>query len=60
MAKRFHYGGQAVIEGVMMRGSRRMKVAVRRSDGEIVSHVEPPYLGCPGALASRADHTPAG
>ncbi|RLC72973.1 MAG: DUF1385 domain-containing protein [Chloroflexi bacterium] len=40
MADRFHYGGQAVIEGVMMRGPRRMKVAVRRSDGEIVSHVE--------------------
>jgi uncharacterized protein YqhQ len=31
----FHYGGQAVIEGVMMRGRQNMAVAVRRPDGEI-------------------------
>jgi uncharacterized protein YqhQ len=30
-----HYGGQAVIEGVMMRGARHMAVAVRQPDGEI-------------------------
>ena len=30
-----HYGGQAVIEGVMMRGSRHMAVAVRQPDGQI-------------------------
>lgn len=30
------YGGQAVIEGVMMRGPREMAVAVRRTSGEIV------------------------
>ncbi len=29
------YGGQAVIEGVMMRGPKRMAIAVRRPDGEI-------------------------
>ena len=29
-------GGQAVIEGVMMRGTDRYAVAVRRTDGEIV------------------------
>jgi uncharacterized protein YqhQ len=29
------YGGQAVIEGVMMRGPDRMAIAVRRPDGEI-------------------------
>jgi uncharacterized protein YqhQ len=29
------YGGQAVIEGVMIRGATAMAVAVRRSDGEI-------------------------
>ncbi len=30
------YGGQAVIEGVMMRGTDRYAVAVRRADGEVV------------------------
>ena len=35
--KPFHYGGQAVIEGVMMRGRKDFAVAVRRADGEIVS-----------------------
>jgi uncharacterized protein YqhQ len=30
-----YYGGQAVIEGVMMRGARRWAVAVRRPSGEI-------------------------
>ncbi len=29
-------GGQAVIEGVMMRGGKKIAVAVRQSDGEIV------------------------
>ncbi|MEE8418959.1 MAG: DUF1385 domain-containing protein [Dehalococcoidales bacterium] len=36
MAKRFYYGGQAVVEGVMMRGRKTMVTAVRRSDGEVV------------------------
>ena len=35
------YGGQAVMEGVMMRGSKAMAVAVRQPDGEIVIHTEP-------------------
>lgn len=30
------YGGQAVIEGVMMRGPRRVAVAVRRPDGTVL------------------------
>jgi len=34
------YGGQAVIEGVMMRGSHTMAVAMRSPDGEIVFHNE--------------------
>ena len=34
------YGGQAVIEGVMMRGSRAMAVAMRDPQGEIVLHSE--------------------
>lgn len=37
----FNYGGQAVIEGVMMRGSKFMAVAVRRPNGEIVLHSQP-------------------
>ncbi len=41
MPKRFHYGGQAVLEGVMMRGPKIVKTAVRRPDGEIVSKTEP-------------------
>ena len=32
------YGGQAVIEGVMMRGTRSMAVAVRAPDQRIVVH----------------------
>src|SRR5918998_3108443 len=32
----FPYGGQAVIEGVMMRGLRQATVAVRAPDGSIV------------------------
>jgi uncharacterized protein YqhQ len=35
------YGGQAVMEGVMMRGSKALAVAVRQPDGEIVVHTEP-------------------
>ncbi len=35
MLKEFHYGGQAVIEGVMMRGQRSMAVAVRGPNGQV-------------------------
>jgi uncharacterized protein YqhQ len=38
---RFNYGGQAVIEGVMMRGSKSVAVAVRDPKGNIVIHCEP-------------------
>ena len=38
---RFNYGGQAVIEGVMMRGSKAMAVAVRNPKQEIVIHTQP-------------------
>lgn len=37
----YHYGGQAVIEGVMMRGRQHMAVAVRKPDGDIILHSEP-------------------
>jgi uncharacterized protein YqhQ len=40
-APRFNYGGQAVIEGVMMRGSKAMAVAVRNPQREIVLHTQP-------------------
>ncbi|MFN2136586.1 MAG: DUF1385 domain-containing protein [Candidatus Promineifilaceae bacterium] len=36
-----NYGGQAVIEGVMMRGSKALSVAVRNPAGNIVVHTEP-------------------
>ncbi len=39
--RELNYGGQAVMEGVMMRGSKSMAVAVRQPDGEIVIHTEP-------------------
>ena len=35
------YGGQAVIEGVMIRGPRAMAIAVRQPDGTIVLRSEP-------------------
>ncbi len=35
-----YYGGQAVIEGVMIRAPRHMAVAVRHPGGEIVRHSE--------------------
>lgn len=41
LPKRFHYGGQAVIEGVMMRGPSLFRVSVRKPDGQIVSKTEP-------------------
>lgn len=36
----YHYGGQAVLEGVMIRGRRAMAVAVRAPSGQIVLHEE--------------------
>lgn len=35
------YGGQAVIEGVMMRGPRHMVLSVRGPDGKVVSLIRP-------------------
>lgn len=35
MSPRYQYGGQAVIEGVMMRGRDSAAIAVRRPDGDI-------------------------
>ena len=41
MPKTTYYGGQAVIEGVMVRGPRTMAVAVRRPDGTVALKSEP-------------------
>jgi len=35
MAKPFYYGGQAVIEGVMMRGKESVAVSVRKANGKL-------------------------
>ncbi len=35
------YGGQALIEGVMMRGRRACAVAMRAPDGKIITKIEP-------------------
>jgi uncharacterized protein YqhQ len=37
LAKPFNYGGQAVIEGVMMRGREHLAIAVRRTNNEITT-----------------------
>lgn len=55
MAQKVTYGGQAVIEGVMMRGPDQMAIAVRRPGGDIALHQQPigsvtrryPVLGWP-------------
>lgn len=39
--QKFNVGGQAVIEGVMMRGQDKIAVAVRQPDGEISVEVNP-------------------
>ena len=41
MAKRFHYGGQAVIEGVMIRGRKAAVTAVRRPSGGLTMNIQP-------------------
>jgi uncharacterized protein YqhQ len=41
MAKTFYYGGQAVIEGVMMRGQRAIVTAVRCPDGSLAMVTRP-------------------
>jgi len=41
MAKRLRYGGQAVIEGVMMRGQKTVVTAVRRPSGELALDTQP-------------------
>jgi uncharacterized protein YqhQ len=47
------YGGQAVIEGVMMRGRRFVSCAVRRESGVITLHSEPIPRGVYAGAWSR-------
>lgn len=41
MAEKFNYGGQAVIEGVMIRGQKAVVTAMRRPTGDIVTETMP-------------------
>ncbi|MFH1169286.1 MAG: DUF1385 domain-containing protein, partial [Chloroflexota bacterium] len=41
MARNFYYGGQAVIEGVMMRGKKAAVTTVRRPDGGLATDIRP-------------------
>lgn len=41
MERKFHYGGQAVLEGVMMRGQKSTCTAVRRPSGTILTQTRP-------------------
>jgi len=41
VSKEFHYGGQAVIEGVMMLGQKSMAMAVRRPSGDLALVTKP-------------------
>jgi len=40
LAAKFHYGGQALIEGVMMRGRKHITIALRTPDDGIVTFTE--------------------
>lgn len=39
--KKHHYGGQAIIEGVMIRGEKHMVTVVRKPNGEMVVDTKP-------------------
>ena len=41
MAQPFHYGGQAVIEGVMIRGKEGVAISVRQPDGQLNVLMQP-------------------
>jgi uncharacterized protein YqhQ len=50
MSERFTLGGQALIEGVLIRGRRAAAIAVRRPDGVIVTRSEPIERGIASAM----------
>ena len=41
MKNQYTYGGQAIVEGVMIRGRSNVSVAVRRPDGSIIDRSDP-------------------
>lgn len=41
MSKPCQYGGQAVIEGVMMKGPEKVAIAVRKANGEVLVDLKP-------------------
>ncbi|MFC2034954.1 DUF1385 domain-containing protein [Chloroflexota bacterium] len=41
MVKKIYYGGQAVVEGVMMRGQKTVVTVVRRPNGELAIDTQP-------------------
>ena len=53
-APKFFYGGQAVIEGVMIRGKSHVSVAVRRPNGQMRTRCEP----LPGVFLGAARRIP--
>ena len=54
MADKYHYGGQAVIEGVMMRGQKATVTAVRCPSGDVVADTQP----LSAIFSGRARKTP--
>jgi Predicted metal-dependent enzyme len=54
MAKPFYYGGQAVIEGVMMRGRDNVAISVRDPDGKLNTTKQP----LPSIYKGRLRETP--
>jgi uncharacterized protein YqhQ len=54
MARDFRYGGQAVMEGVMIRGQKTSATAVRRPNGEVVVNNKP----LPRLYTGRLRQTP--
>jgi uncharacterized protein YqhQ len=55
LSEKISYGGQALIEGVMMRGKRFVACAVREPQGEIITHSE---AISPAIYASRWSKLP--
>ena len=41
ICKRTTIGGQALIEGILMRGPKQSSIVVRKADGELVNKIEP-------------------
>jgi hypothetical protein len=54
MTKQFRYGGQAVMEGVMMRGQKSVATVVRRPNGQLAMEVKP----LSPIYTGRIRHTP--